>query len=79
MLTPNHCGRGQNVQALKHGYDISGVDNAEDTIRAVQKLFPDLPIQLGDVSSLKVGNGYYQAYISLGIIEHRYEDPEPFL
>jgi len=40
------CGCGQNVLALrKRGYDISGVDNAEVTIRAIQKLFPGLPIE----------------------------------
>lgn len=74
------CGAGQVVLGLrKLGYPVEGVDFAEDTISRVRDKFPDLPVSVGDVCNLQVADGYYTAYISLGVIEHREEGPEPFL
>lgn len=74
------CGLGQHVQALcARGYDIEGVDWAPETVKAVNALYPDLPIRVGDVTRLEVPDGYYSGYISLGVVEHRQEGPEPFL
>jgi SAM-dependent methyltransferase len=38
-----------------------------------------LPVRQGDVLALDVPDDYYAAYVSLGVIEHRREGPEPFL
>lgn len=74
------CGLGQIVHALRaQGYACEGVEWAEKTVTLVQKQFPDLPIRAGDVTALDCPDETYGAYISLGVIEHRQDGPEPFL
>jgi len=74
------CGLGQHVVALRAlGYDVEGVEWAEATVQAVRSVRPDLPIRVGDVIQLDVPHGYYAAYISLGVVEHCADGPEPFL
>ena len=74
------CGRGQVVIGLRNlGYNCEGVDLSRDTVDAVTTLWPAIPIRQGDVKSLAVPDGYYSAYISIGVIEHRQDGPEPFL
>jgi len=74
------CGLGQYVLALRaRGYEAEGVEWGTETVRTVRELWPDLPIRVGDVTNLDVPDGYYAAYISLGVVEHRQEGPEPFL
>ncbi len=74
------CGLGQLVIALRvRGFDAEGVDYAAQTIREIKKLFPDIPFRQGDVTHLDVPDGYYSGYISLGVMEHLEDGPEPFL
>jgi len=74
------CGLAQWVIALrKRGHDIEGVDWGKETIERVHRIFPDLPIRSGDVCALDVEDGFYGAYISMGVVEHRAAGPEPFL
>jgi SAM-dependent methyltransferase len=74
------CGLGQYVLALRvRGYDAEGVDWSPETVEAVRAIRPDLPIRVGDATRLEVPDGYYSGYISLGVLEHRREGPEPFL
>ena len=74
------CGRGQIVIAARvRGWDAQGIDYSEETVSAIRKLFPDLPIRSGDVTQLDVADGHYAGYISIGVIEHRQAGPEPFL
>ncbi len=74
------CGPAQWVVALrKRGYDVEGIDWAQETIERVHRIFPDLPIRSGDACALEVDNGFYGAYVSLGVVEHRAAGPEPFL
>ena len=74
------CGLGQLVLALQaRGYNCEGVDWASQTIHAVKELFPALPVREGDVTNLDVPDGFYDAYISLGVMEHAVEGPELFL
>lgn len=74
------CGLGQNVLALRvRGYECEGVDWSVETIKAARAIRPDLPIYVGDVTQLNVPGGYYLGYISLGVVEHCQEGPEPFL
>ncbi|NJN95347.1 MAG: class I SAM-dependent methyltransferase [Anaerolineales bacterium] len=74
------CGLGRYVLALRTlGYEVEGVEWSADTVQAVRSLYPDLPIYTGDVAHLEVHEGYYSAYISLGVVEHRRDGPEPFL
>ena len=74
------CGPGQYVLALRvRGYNAEGVEWGAETVNAVRARHPDFPIRQGDVTRLEVPDGYYSGYISLGVVEHRQEGPEPFL
>ncbi len=74
------CGLGQHVLALRvRGYEVDGVEWGAETVKAVQARFPNLPVRVGDVTQLDVPDGYYSGYVSLGVVEHRQEGPEPFL
>lgn len=73
-------GLGQYVLALRvRGYDAEGVEWAPETVGAVRKLYPDLPIRVGNLNRLEVPNGYYSGYISLGVMEHTREGPVSLL
>jgi len=74
------CGPAQWVIALRQrSYNVEEVDWSKETIEKVNRIFPDLPIRCGNVCALEVEDGFYGAYISLGVVEHRAEGPEPFL
>jgi len=74
------CGVGQIVLALRVlGYDVEGVEWGPETVQSVKRLKPDLPIRVGDVTKLGVPDGWYAAYISVGVVEHRKDGPQPFL
>lgn len=74
------CGVGYIVHELRlQGFDCEGVDTAVSTIHSIRELMPNLPVSVGDVSHLDVPDNYYSGYISLGVVEHRQEGPEPFL
>lgn len=74
------CGLGQYVVALRaRGYDCEGVEWSVDTVEAIRRIRPECPIRSGDVTKLDVPDGHYQAYISLGVMEHRREGPDVFL
>jgi SAM-dependent methyltransferase len=73
-------GTGWIVAALKNlGFDIEGVDYSEELVKQVLEFQPDLPIRLGNVLALDCPDNYYSGYVSLGVIEHRFDGPEPFL
>jgi SAM-dependent methyltransferase len=74
------CGTGQFVLGLRaRGYDCIGIDYAERTVERVRAAVPDLPIFQGDVTRMQYEDGVFAGVISLGVVEHRYEGPEPFL
>jgi SAM-dependent methyltransferase len=74
------CGNGHLVLALRtRGYNIEGVEWGQATVDHVRSVRPDLPIRYGDVTALDVPDGHYHGYFSIGVVEHRYEGPEPFL
>jgi SAM-dependent methyltransferase len=74
------CGTGRMVAALlREGIDIEGVDYSERLIAEVLAYKPDLPVRAADVCQLDVPDHTYSGYVSLGVIEHRYAGPEPFL
>jgi len=65
------CGRGQIVYALRElGYDAYGIDYAESTVRKINEKFPELKVSPGDVTKLEFPDGFFDAYWSLGVIEH---------
>lgn len=65
------CGMASKVFRLyEKGYDIYGIDNAEDTIKTVKKYWPHLKLETGDVKNLPYENGFFDGYMSFGVIEH---------
>ena len=74
------CGRGQVVLGLRaHGFNVVGIDNAAGTVAEVNKQLPSLDIKVCDVTDIDCMDGAFSGYISLGVIEHRAEGPEPFI
>lgn len=74
------CGFGHHVLALRaRGYHAEGVDFAPQTIDLVKRHAPDVPVRQGDATALDVSDGYYAGYISLGVVEHREDGPEPYI
>jgi len=75
------CGLGRIVVSLLHqGFkSIEGIDYGEKTINQVKQIFPDLPIKVGNVLKIDKPDNYYHGYISLGVVEHNSNGPEPFL
>ena len=74
------CGLGQIVVALRaRGYDVEGVEWAVDAVETIRAKLPDIPVRVGDATALDVPDAFYAGYISLGVMEHREEGPEPFL
>lgn len=74
------CGLGVYVLALRvRGYDAEGMESGAETVKMVRELYPDLPVRVGDVTSIQVPDKYYSGYISLGVMEHCRKGPEPFL
>jgi len=70
------CGLGQWVIYLRdREYDITGIDFAEQTVRTTKKYNNALPIEFGDVRMTRFENNYFDAYISLGVVEHFREGP----
>lgn len=65
------CGTGEVVSCLRQwGYDASGVDFAEKTIQAVKDIDPTLPLFVEDVRHTHFASETFDAYWSLGVIEH---------
>ena len=65
------CGVGHLVIGLRQrGYDCHGLDYAVHTINLLKERFPEVPFELGDIRSLPYASSFFNAYISLGVIEH---------
>jgi SAM-dependent methyltransferase len=74
------CGQGQIVLALSVlGYNVEGVDYAENTIQFIRSKFPQLKVRVGDVTALDVPDNHYAGYISIGVMEHDVKGPDLFL
>ena len=65
------CGVGQVVLAMrKNGFNCYGLDFAEKIITTLNKKFPDVPFDQGDIRNLPYEKKSFDGYISLGVIEH---------
>ena len=74
------CGMGHIVNELRmQGFNCEGVDSAALTIAKIREMKPSLPVRVGNLLCLDVPDAFYDAYISLGVVEHLEEGPEPFL
>lgn len=73
-LLEGGCGQGDKVYSLyKQGYDVYGIDYADETVRQINRYAPELKVFAGDVRSLQFDDGFFDGYWSFGVIEHFYE------
>lgn len=74
------CGSAQLVVALNaRGYDCTGADFATQALGKAQTMAGPLKLFSGDLTALGVLEEAFDAIISIGVVEHRPEGPEPFL
>ncbi len=74
------CGAGYWVAALRHhGFMIEGIEYARELVNLVHAANPELPIRQRDVLNIDSPDNYYNSYLSIGVVEHHLEGPEPFL
>lgn len=68
------CGTGKYVWALQaRGYQIEGIDYAEETIQRIKEVDPELKVRVGDIYAIDRPSNYYSAYISIGVVEHNFD------
>ncbi len=74
------CGAGYWVAAFRHyGLMIEGIEYADSLVDQVQSVTPQLPIRQGNALNIDRPDNHYDTYLSIGVVEHRIEGPEPFL
>lgn len=74
------CGLGKWVIYLKRlGYDIVGIDNNELAISKLKDYDRSLQVELGDVLDIHYPDSSFDAYISMGVVEHFENGPLPAL
>ena len=74
------CGYGRYVLALQaRGYSVTGVEFSEETVDISREIAPGIDVVTGDVLNLDFPDGAFDAYVSLGVLEHFVEGPEQAL
>ena len=74
------CGFGKWVIYLHRlGYDIKGVDNNDLAITKLKEHDNSISIEYGDILNLNYPDNYFDAFISMGVIEHFEGGPIPAL
>ncbi len=70
------CGFGKWVIYLhRRGYNIVGIDNNELALSKLKKFDSTLQVEAGDILNIKYPDNYFDAYISMGVVEHFEEGP----
>ena len=59
----------------KMGHEVVGIEYEKDVVKRVKEYRPDMPIEAGDIFDLQYPDNSFDAYISLGVIEHFEEGP----
>ena len=74
------CGLGKWVIYLRRlGYDIVGIDNNELAISTLKQYDSSLQVELGDILDIHYPDSSFDAYISMGVVEHFEDGPLPAL
>lgn len=74
------CGTGEVVLALdKAGFEVYGVDFAQETIKVTRENWPSLKVFSGDVRFLPFADNFFDGYWSRGVIEHFYHGYEDIM
>ncbi|MDD5421805.1 MAG: class I SAM-dependent methyltransferase [Candidatus Omnitrophota bacterium] len=72
------CGTGRYVISYRSkGYDITGVDFSEETIRRIKaEMGEDYPVQTADITALPFKDDAFDCYLSGGVMEHFEDGPD---
>ena len=71
------CGIGKWVIYLHRlGYDILGIDSNELAVTTLKEYDRTLKIEAGDILDIKYPDCYFDAYISMGVLEHFEDGPQ---
>jgi SAM-dependent methyltransferase len=74
------CGFAKWVIYLKRlGYDIVGIDNNEIAVAKLKDFDGSLQVEFGDILDIHYPDSSFDAYISMGVIEHFEDGPLPAL
>ncbi len=63
----------------QRGHEIVGIEYDENIVKQARAFKPDVAVELGDITDLKYPDNSFDAYISLGVIEHFEHGPEQAL
>jgi len=63
----------------KKGHHIVGIEYDKKIVSQAKKFKDDVAVELGDITDLKFEDNSFDAYISLGVIEHFEHGPEKAL
>ncbi|MFN0159031.1 MAG: class I SAM-dependent methyltransferase [Bacteroidota bacterium] len=71
-------GRGRWVFYLRRkGFDVIGIDIAKSDLEFGQRFDPSVPLEYDNVLKTKFADGSFAAVISLGVVEHFENGPQP--
>lgn len=74
------CGLGGWILHLKSkGYDVYGIDFVESAIDAIKAYDASMKVSVGDATKIDFPDSSFDFYLSLGVIEHLEDGPEPYL
>ncbi|MFQ5706553.1 MAG: class I SAM-dependent methyltransferase [bacterium] len=63
----------------KKGHSIVGIEYDQNIVAQAKAFNPDVAVELGDITDLKYPDNSFDAYISLGVIEHFEHGPDQAL
>jgi ubiquinone/menaquinone biosynthesis C-methylase UbiE len=74
------CGIGGWVKIIQSmGHNVVGIDWYDHIVKAARETDPTLNVEQGDILNLRYPDATFDAYISLGVIEHFEEGPQKAL
>ncbi len=74
------CGFGAWCEWFQNrGHDIVGIEYDQNIVARAREFKPDVAVELGDITDLNYPDNSFDAYISLGVIEHFEHGPEKSL
>jgi 2-polyprenyl-3-methyl-5-hydroxy-6-metoxy-1,4-benzoquinol methylase len=74
------CGFGKWVIYLKQrGHRVVGLDNNELAISKLKRYDPSLEVGMGNILEIQYADNFFDAYISMGVVEHFQEGPAEVL
>jgi SAM-dependent methyltransferase len=60
----------------RRGYNIIGIDNNELALSKLKEFDSTLQVEMGDILNIKYPDNYFDAYISMGVVEHFEQGPQ---